>query len=894
MDVARLGFSADTKALRDAKAQLEALVPSAVKAEKATDRFNKAAAGITPAAGGASAGIKSFSAAAAGATMGTDRLSKSALASGTAMGTVGRAAAGAAAPLSNLVATAARVGTTFQQADSHVEAYKASLAGIAPAAGAAASSLNRLGAAANDNINRLQSTPGNIAAQFQDIGVSAAGGMQPFLIALQQGTQLSSAMAGGIGNLFAGFAQLFSLTSILTIALVGLAAAGLQSVDWMQLGQTVANGLADVLEEVAVTALYLGTVLTIAFAPQIIARIGVMSASIGTTLVGAISSATAALVAFAIANPFTLIVLAIGLVIGAMYLLNDTFGGVFTDVLNVVKQVANGIIRFFAIGFNTVIQRAQSAANAIVSIFNSVSDALGFDVKVGAVDFSGAQINTDPGRDFVGEGVDFVRNAASRGAGLLRNAFAPDAVATEAGGGRNASGSTGGQTEAQKQAEAYEDLTMKARARVTELVNEAKALGMSEFAARKFRNEQDLLAQAAEQNIKLSADQRNELMLLAGAISQSQIAVEIREMTNAFNEQKQALSDQAALIGLSGLELEYNAERQRLFNDAVSRGIIDVNNMDDAMRAYVATLGDQALVLAQSAEANRGAEFIADFTGDLAAQTDALMRQRGEFGLSGAALTAYRIESELLNNALSRGIELSPEQVTGIREQAAAYGLLNEQVTEQQRRLTDSRETIRGFFGDLVSGLQQGQSVWQAFGDAVTNVVNRILDRLLDLLADQAFNALIGGSSGGGGGGILGALGSLFGGGGGGNGGVPAFLNAANGAVFDTGGVQKFSRGDVFSTPQMFKFAKGGALGQLGEAGPEAIMPLKRGPNGSLGVQVQAMEPQMVTVRVIADDERFDAYVDDRIGSRAPDIAQAGSIISRRETAFNNSRRLTA
>ncbi len=34
----------------------------------------------------------------------------------------------------------------------------------------------------------------------------------------------------------------------------------------------------------------------------------------------------------------------------------------------------------------------------------------------------------------------------------------------------------------------------------------------------------------------------------------------------------------------------------------------------------------------------------------------------------------------------------------------------------------------------------------------------------------------------------------------------------------------------------MFAFAKGGVMG---EAGPEAIMPLKRGPDGTLGVRAQ-------------------------------------------------------
>ena len=51
----------------------------------------------------------------------------------------------------------------------------------------------------------------------------------------------------------------------------------------------------------------------------------------------------------------------------------------------------------------------------------------------------------------------------------------------------------------------------------------------------------------------------------------------------------------------------------------------------------------------------------------------------------------------------------------------------------------------------------------------------------------------------------------------------------------------------VVSSPTMFKFADGGAMrtGLMGEAGPEAIMPLKRGADGSLGVQANGLREAM-------------------------------------------------
>ena len=74
---------------------------------------------------------------------------------------------------------------------------------------------------------------------------------------------------------------------------------------------------------------------------------------------------------------------------------------------------------------------------------------------------------------------------------------------------------------------------------------------------------------------------------------------------------------------------------------------------------------------------------------------------------------------------------------------------------------------------------------------------------------------------------------------------------AANGASF-ANGVATFANGGTFtnsivSSPTLFKFADGGTTrtGLMGEAGPEAIMPLKRGPDGSLGVQANGLREAM-------------------------------------------------
>lgn len=63
------------------------------------------------------------------------------------------------------------------------------------------------------------------------------------------------------------------------------------------------------------------------------------------------------------------------------------------------------------------------------------------------------------------------------------------------------------------------------------------------------------------------------------------------------------------------------------------------------------------------------------------------------------------------------------------------------------------------------------------------------------------------------------------------------FSPFANGAGFSQGRVMPFATGGIVSGPVAFPMR--GGTGLMGEAGPEAIMPLTRGADGRLGVQAQ-------------------------------------------------------
>jgi lambda family phage tail tape measure protein len=77
-------------------------------------------------------------------------------------------------------------------------------------------------------------------------------------------------------------------------------------------------------------------------------------------------------------------------------------------------------------------------------------------------------------------------------------------------------------------------------------------------------------------------------------------------------------------------------------------------------------------------------------------------------------------------------------------------------------------------------------------------------------------------------------------------------IGDAQGAVYNTG-LRAFAKGGTFtnsvvSSPTLFKFAQG--TGLMGEAGPEAIMPLKRDNNGNLGVRTDSGNNTKVDVVV--------------------------------------------
>jgi len=92
-----------------------------------------------------------------------------------------------------------------------------------------------------------------------------------------------------------------------------------------------------------------------------------------------------------------------------------------------------------------------------------------------------------------------------------------------------------------------------------------------------------------------------------------------------------------------------------------------------------------------------------------------------------------------------------------------------------------------------------------------------------------------------------------------------AALPYADGGAFYNGRVIPFASGGLVSSPTMFPMAEG--MGLMGEAGPEAIMPLQRGADGKLGVRAAGGGQGGVVIHqtITIDARGADPAVDQKI-----------------------------
>ncbi len=163
-------------------------------------------------------------------------------------------------------------------------------------------------------------------------------------------------------------------------------------------------------------------------------------------------------------------------------------------------------------------------------------------------------------------------------------------------------------------------------------------------------------------------------------------------------------------------------------------------------------------------------------------------------------------------------------QYQSSKELYASQGLWQ----SMQMNLVDAAEqrTANMMTGMLMGTKSFSDSMKEFSSSLASSIISDLIRIAIQAQITNALTGLMGGFAGGGGATSGAKAGKM---------GVKA---NAKGDVYSSPSLSQYSD-QVVSSPTLFAFAKGGTpgVGLMGEAGSEAIMPLKRGPDGSLGVK---------------------------------------------------------
>jgi len=222
-----------------------------------------------------------------------------------------------------------------------------------------------------------------------------------------------------------------------------------------------------------------------------------------------------------------------------------------------------------------------------------------------------------------------------------------------------------------------------------------------------------------------------------------------------------------------------------------------------------------------------------------------LLQMQFEYQLKAAMDEDYNKSHDAKIEAISK--ELAAEQ----------YKINKLKEAEQQQK--DAADSIANSFGSALTSIVDGtKSVKDAFKDMARAIIAElyqiyVVKKITGMISD-AINPY-----------------------------MPTFTPSENGNVFSNGNLVPYADGGVVGSPTTFPMA-GGRTGLMGEAGPEAIMPLKRGKDGKLGVQAEGGAGDVIIHQNFNFQANGDESVKKIIAQAAPQIANMtkSSIISDR------------
>ena len=323
-------------------------------------------------------------------------------------------------------------------------------------------------------------------------------------------------------------------------------------------------------------------------------------------------------------------------------------------------------------------------------------------------------------------------------------------------------------------------------------------------------------------------------------------AGEETEAAKAWADALKALNDQLQTSQMKALDL--GAAQSTVYKLMTSSGWAD---MPDSWKQIAVAQFEVAQAAESAAQAdalirdayNQTIQPLRDRIAELSREVDL-------YGLTEtqiASTIAARIEEGIV---IAQANGASEEQLVFLRQEAelrreiATVSLAKDVLDANAKAAEDSKKNWekaaddinRSMTDSLFQAMESNKPIAQAFAESFGNALKTTLLRSVSdgLMAPirSVFSQLV--SSAGP------ALASMF-------------TASANGNAFGPSGMMAFATGGVVSGATVFRH--GGGLGVMGEAGPEAILPLTRTSSGDLGVKAQGGNVGAVSIRVELDNQ---------------------------------------
>lgn len=361
----------------------------------------------------------------------------------------------------------------------------------------------------------------------------------------------------------------------------------------------------------------------------------------------------------------------------------------------------------------------------------------------------------------------------------------------------------------------------------------------------------------------------------AGDASPEQIAAskkladERKRLLEVYQSSVAALQEQVALYGVE------SAYTKMMYK--VTHG--DLRVLNEEQKNHLLQLAEElelkkAIKKEEDARA-AGVEVLRDYDAQILSNENALAAIA-----NGTIRTQEQLNRFLADEAYWRDInkriqegslQLTEDQIEKLKEQRAVLVQQGEEFEKQFKfQMVKLDEVMKD---GIIDGI--GSAFDRMFDGVSVGFDDLIKDMTKKLAKSMLMNYLMNG----------------FGGGGWSWGSFQKANGFAMGGAFNNG-IQFFANGGVVSRATAFGMA-GGGMGVMGEAGPEAILPLTRGPNGKLGVQSHGgasiiVSPGAIVVNASKDSEEdarktsmaIKQMIDMQIGNWMKNAQRPGGILN--------------